>query len=280
MGLQGENPSGFPAAPADCPSLRPLRDAWALSADLHYPITQTGPGEIEAAEQILDRRLPPELRCLYEIGNGLGLLQGNLVIEPLMTQNGGFGLVRDGAPGSDWYRSTGWSVPPELLIIGGNGSDAMFGMWAPKVPREVMSSPVVAFDMDPRIESLTIMGTSLTRFLTYWSAYYVVLLEGPRAAFEALGAPPDWFDREPDDPLMADLEGWADPRLPGLRAGVPVWPGDTEAQSLRVSGWPTEPTLRHDLQGFVRLLARVRPTRVPDAHSRSVRRPSVVPARP
>lgn len=65
--------------------------------------------------------------------------------------------------------------------------------------------------------SLSVTGTSLSGFLRGRSAYYVLLLECPKAASEALDLPKRFRSKRAEDLDDADYEAlmrWANPGLP------------------------------------------------------------------
>jgi hypothetical protein len=142
------------------------------------------------------------MRALYTMSDGLSLLHGNLNIYPLRAHETGLALIGSSAVSlSDELREYEWRIPEELVVFGDNGGD------------ERAEGGEAALELEER-DGFAVIGTDLPKFLTSWSAYYLLLLEADTAALEALGVPERFWTREPDDSLMSDLLAWADPRLP------------------------------------------------------------------
>jgi hypothetical protein len=168
--------------------------AWEAASDfneLHKPATEQ---RIAQAETDTGRTFPSELVALYGYANGGGVLQGNILIEPL---EGLDDLQRDAR------------APKELLLFGSDGSDSLFGLWsvAGKAPSAVV-------EYDPGGGEMALVGSSLTPFLRGRSAYYLMLLDSD-AGLDALGVPERLRapSAEMSDEALYDLRHWADPSL-------------------------------------------------------------------
>jgi hypothetical protein len=171
--------------------------AWEASPDLHDPGKPARVGAIDFAERALGRPIPADLIALYRYADGGSFLENNLGIFPVDRL---LGLNEDP------HR------PPELLLFADDGSDSLFGVWAPRHRREG-TVPVVEYD--PGGGGLALAGTNVQRFLTTRTAYYLMLYDA-EPALDALGVPSAVRvpSDELDDASYAALERWADQRLP------------------------------------------------------------------
>jgi hypothetical protein len=177
------------------------------SPDLHDPSAPATPEQLDDLESALHVRLPAEFRAMYGVWNGAYLVDGNLVLYSAV------GSGSDALPtASDWLRDQGWPIPPELMIIGNNGSESQFGLWLPALTDR--QCPVVELVEPFESESMAVAGTSLLRFMRSWLAYYLIVIDESRDAVVALGVPEPLRELEPDEELLALLRRWADPRHP------------------------------------------------------------------
>lgn len=183
----------------------PVIESWQLSRSLNRPNAPASESEIAEAESALGRALPETLRTVYRAANGGSFLRRNLSIEPLLGGEPFTGLDRLTCDVAEQRRS----VPPELLIFGGNGSDRYMALWLPN-SSAVADAPVVTRPLGD--DPLALAGTSLSAFLTGWTAYYLMFTDAPSAALDALGVPAD-LRRDPDDDLFVKITSWADPKL-------------------------------------------------------------------
>jgi hypothetical protein len=185
-------------------------ESWRLSAADANPNPPATEVEIAAAEHELARALPESLRSFYAEANGGSFLDGNLSIEPLRVDQrfaGLVGLTND-------VRQQQGNVPPELVLFGGDGSDQYVGLWLrSKTPSS--DAPVIQRPLGDT--PLAIAGTSLCAFLTGRTAYYLLLIEAPVAALDAIAVPDELRHVEPDDELFAHIRTWADPGLADSR---------------------------------------------------------------
>lgn len=182
--------------------------AWRLSPASHQ--LQAPPAADEAiaeAERAVGRPLPHALKALYGFGNGISALGGNLEVVPLFDGETG-GLVDFGTT----LRSSQWPIPDQVLAFGSNGADEQFGLWYPPASTADGPMPVVMIGAVFEPPCLALVGTDLPQFLRAWSGYYLVLLEAPSEALDALGLP-DALRRIPEGG-MAPYFRWADPALP------------------------------------------------------------------
>lgn len=192
--------------------LQSILDAWKLSSSLHEFHDGASTHEIEALEQQLGFSLPAVFADLYRFSNGLGALGGNLCVHRLTCRNEGAGL----ATASDALREWGWPIPPELVVFGGNGADALFGIWLTDQTAASERCPVICLGESFEPACMAVFGTSLERFLKYWSAYYVMVEDGPTEALDLLKVPLELRCADPDNDTFAALAAWADPELPRI----------------------------------------------------------------
>jgi hypothetical protein len=177
--------------------------AWRLSTHLHDLNDPADEASIDAAERAFGGPLPTGLKALYRFSDGMGLVGGNLAVEPLE------GLV--GMSGR--LRSWKWPIPNELLMFGGNGSDDLFGLWYPAGANPDAPTPVIMVGSIFEPRCLALAGTDLPAFLRAWSGYFMVLLDASPAALDVLGLPPSL--RVIDEHTgIAPYFQWADPTLP------------------------------------------------------------------
>lgn len=194
--------------------------AWHASVELHELSPPATEDEVSLAEIHLGRTLPPVFRRLYSTNNGLALFRGNLNVYPLRATNGDSGLLTRWAhPLADELREWRWRIADELVVIGDNGGDEMFGVWlptgearssAPIVEIAELGEPIVGLE---EVEGLAVAGTDLERFLVSRTAYYSLLYEAGSRALDLLGVPTDLRVDDPGDDVFAALHAWADPEL-------------------------------------------------------------------
>ena len=179
------------------PGFELVTSAWEASSDLHEPGDAVELAAVERAGRALGRDLPSDLVALYRYANGGGFLESNLILEPVE------GLLQ---LNDDPHR------PSELLLFASDGSDSLFGVWAPEGAGEA-SLPIVEYD--PGGGGLALAGTMLSRFLVTRTAYYLMLYEADHA-LDALGVPERLRHESEalDDESFRALAGWADPMLP------------------------------------------------------------------
>jgi hypothetical protein len=104
-------------------------------------------------------------------------------------------------------------------MIGGNGSDDLFGLWLPGDDEARPLAVQVGETFEPA--SFAVVGDDLESFLAGWTAYYLLLLGdeidvGP--ALDALGVPAQLRVQSSglgDEDLDA-LLAWASPHLPDV----------------------------------------------------------------
>ena len=155
----------------------------------------------------MGRPMPADLKALYRFSDGMAPLGGNLTVEPL-TATSGLALVGL----SDQLRDWDWPIPDELLMFGGNGGDELFGLWYPAgAPSDGLSAVVMVGSIFEPV-CLALAGTDLPRFLLAWSGYYLVQLEAPAAALDALRLP-ESLRQIDDEAGVAPYFRWADPTL-------------------------------------------------------------------
>lgn len=189
-------------------SLDRVLAAWGLSPAIHDLRKPASRELIAEAERRLGRAIPDALKSLYRFSDGLSALGGNLALDPLVDREGG-GLVNLG----DRLRRADWPIPDDVLVFGSNGADELFGLWYPSGARGEGPMPVVMIGSVFEPKCLALAGTDLPRFLLAWSAYYLVLLEAPTQALDAL-AVPDALRIGNNAWSLEPFVRWADPTLP------------------------------------------------------------------
>lgn len=201
--------NGFPRPRTSVPEFDPIVDAWARSSEFHELNAPATEDDLAAVEELLGRAFPPAFRALFEVSDGASYLQGNLMVERLL----GGSNFESVATTSDDVREAGAPLPDEVVVFGGDGSEAGFGIW---LPRGRIGAAVPVVEIGEGGGGLALVGTDLPPFLRGWTAYYLVLIEADPTALEALSLPHDLRipAEEADDALFAALRKWADPSLP------------------------------------------------------------------
>jgi hypothetical protein len=97
-------------------------EAWARSAEFHELETPASENDVSVVEELLGRTFSAEFRALYEVSNGGHYVEGNLMLDRLR----GGGSYESVATFSDEIREAGVPLPPEIVVFGGDGSDALF----------------------------------------------------------------------------------------------------------------------------------------------------------
>jgi hypothetical protein len=170
--------------------------AWSLATQ----VSRGSPGgatstALAAAERTLFHPLPPDLRELYGAYDGGDFLGGNINLLPIHPTTGDDYALTTAA---DLLRAWQWTVPHELLIFGGNGSEMEYGLW--RRDPHVRNPLIVAIG---EAQGLAVVGDSLAGFLAGHSAYYLLI-------YATQG-----YDLEPAlDALDDRLLNWANPNLP------------------------------------------------------------------
>jgi hypothetical protein len=188
-----------------------LIDSWKLTSDLNVFNPAASDEEIEEAERLLGIELPVSLKTIFGFSNGFELLEGNLQVVPLKSDDG-FHL----AAFTPQLREWGTPVPQQVLAFGDNGSDSTFGVWLPD--NSMSSSPVIEIGAIHTPNCMAIAGTSLFHFLLGWTAYYFMLLEVDSKALDIIQLPEELrFDaQELEEEHFAAIRKWADPQLPNF----------------------------------------------------------------
>lgn len=141
--------------------------------------------------------------------NGLRLMHGNLNIFPISQE-----LDVSFSTASRVFRESGWPVPPNVHIFSDNGAGDLFGFWLgngdPDCP------PIVEFGQLFEHGCMAIVGTTLDRFLRWWTAYYLQVCDAPSKSLDVLEVPDPLRSSNPDDELIAKLCRWVDPTLPRI----------------------------------------------------------------
>lgn len=174
--------------------------AWRLSAALHAVIDPIDEDGLLAAEARLGRALPASLRRVYAFSDGFSGFGGNVQIE----------CALNAADFAEDLRDSGWDIAPELLVIGGNGSDEHWALWYPDGAAPDDPTPVIEIGAIFEGGGLALLGTSLPRFLRMISGFHLSGLATSPAS-DAIDLPPP-LRRDHD--RLAPLIAWADPGLP------------------------------------------------------------------
>ena len=138
--------------------------AWRATADLHgfaEPIDEDG---LLAAEARLGRPLPVDLARLYFATNGFDGFGGDLRVDTALIASDKANELRD----SDW------PIAPELLVVGGDGSDSFFALWYPDGAEPDAPTPVIEIGEIFEGGNLALVGTTLPRFLRTFTAFGLV----------------------------------------------------------------------------------------------------------
>jgi hypothetical protein len=186
--------------------------AWDLANELNYvyPVPSPTPEMIAQAEMELGYRLPESARALYSVHDGGWYLGGNIVIARLFPDGeNSIGLTA----GTEQLREWGWTLPPELLVFGGDGSDGTYGLW---IETTADREPIVVETIDVG-GSFAVVGDDLASFLVGRSAYYLLLYADyfdPTQALDTLEVPNELRGTDLDDEHYQAIWRWANPNLP------------------------------------------------------------------
>lgn len=204
-----------------------LLSAWSTVPDLVRTTGGAPPAALARAEEALGRPVPAEVAELYLATDGLELAGGDLVLYTLAGTDEELGV----SDASSTIRSWDWGLPEELVVIGSDGSDGVFGIWAvPGARRAVVVQAHVSLD-EP---AMAVVGTSLAAFLEAWTAYYLPMVNGETEQItgflDALGVPAALREGESefDDEHLQALLGWASPDLPDQEPDPYARPVDPE----------------------------------------------------
>jgi hypothetical protein len=176
---------------------------------------------------MLDRPIPQDLREVCEEAGGDELLDGNLRIYPLESEDPEELSV---ANASDRLRSWDWPIPDQLVIFGDNGQGDHFGVWA---PRDGGARPIVVQIGEVFEDAcLAVVGDDLGSFLVGWGSYYALVLgdtDSLRAIVPELPEELSSLEDDGSDDELYALLAWASPGLPDPRPD-PYERGLTAAQ--------------------------------------------------
>jgi len=183
---------------------------WELTSDLHELPPGADAARVHAVERSAGRRLPESIVALYRLVNGASLFNGNIRLLPLDEAE----LCVTSA--SAVYRSSSWSIPDELILVGDNGAGDPFGLWLPDPPAE--GGMVVEAGRMFDAGSFAVAATSLDRYLQARTAYYLLLIGADTAALDTLQIPHELRTAGGDEPDYLRLLDWADPERPDSTA--------------------------------------------------------------
>jgi|GEM_PF-3553557 len=186
-----------------------LYTSWEVTSPYNVINPGASQEEIEETEEALKHKLPQSFRTLYGLTNGLSILESNLNIVPLNSDEW-FSLVNYTKQLREWEKP----IPQEVLAFADNGSDGTFGIWLDE--NEFSDSPVISVGAIYEPGCMAIAGTSLFNFMLGWSAYYFLLLEVDTKALDIIQLPKKlrFKAHELEDEQFAEIRKWADPRLP------------------------------------------------------------------
>lgn len=169
--------------------------------------------QVVQAGRLLGRPLGAELNDFYTATDGVQIDAGGLDLFPLIGTEDTLGAVEAAAT----FRSWGWQVPQELLVIGQDEIDWVYGVWAPPASRRTL---VVVLQDTLDEPALAVVATSLPAFLAAWTAFHLPARHGENAGIAAcldmlevpagLREPESEFDEEHWHALLA----WTSPDLP------------------------------------------------------------------
>ena len=199
--------------PSPTEKMQRVLKAWELAAELNYdyPVPAASPEMLAEAEQALGYRLPESTRVLYSVHDGGWYLGGNIVIERLFPdRENSIGLTA----GSEQLREWGWTLPSELLVFGGDGSDGTYGLWI-ETTADRESIVVETIDVG---DSFSVVGDDLASFLTGRSTFYLLMYTSDgfelAPALDVLDVPFELRDMDLGDEQYNAVARWANPHLP------------------------------------------------------------------
>lgn len=172
-----------------------------------------GPENLRTVERTTGLTLPPEVVELYRASDGLVLGEDQLRLYPLRGSDEEMGVEEAGRI----YRSWGWPVPEQLLVLGADESDRLYGVWSVPGARRLL---VVAAEESLEGPALAVVGTGLAAFLAAWTAYHLPRDLGQDEAMNAfldrLEVPSALREGESefDEEHLHALLAWASPDLP------------------------------------------------------------------
>jgi len=191
-------------------TLDTLIEIWKVSLEHHYFNPGASELELDFAEKKLGHQLPSVLRNLYSFSNGFELLHGNVQIYPLEEHEYSLGLTT----ASEKLHGWGWPIASEILIIGGNGSDDLYGIWIPNCDNPKYDHPIIQIGEIFEPGCMTIVGTGLIPFLINRTAFFLQVIEAGVIPLDKMGLPMELRKDDLDESLFAEIIQWADPNLP------------------------------------------------------------------
>ncbi|MGD8150253.1 SMI1/KNR4 family protein [Ornithinimicrobium sp. Y1694] len=195
------------------PTIPALLAAWRLAPD-HVQLSDgASPDSLSAAERELGVDLPEELKELYLSTDGVTLDRGDLTLFTARGSEEELGL----SDATATYRAWDWGLPEQVVLIGSDGGDSVFGVWSGKgAARAIVVQGEVSLG-DP---AMAVVGTSLAGFLAAWTAYYLPMVHGMNAqvlaVLDALQVPEALREGESefDDEHVQALLAWGSADLP------------------------------------------------------------------
>ncbi len=198
----------------DLTDFKAIVAAVEASAEAHECRPPTNEAALAGLRERLGDRLPADLAALYSTWHGAWFANGDLTlyqIEGCYPKDDEDQLTVEHA--TAFLREAQWPLPEELLVIGDDGSEDLYGLWLPAMTEQ--ASPVVVVGAVFEPGCMAVAGTSLFPFLRAQLAQSLLLGGGPEEALDALGVPADLRDPEADeDALHLELLAWADPTHP------------------------------------------------------------------
>ena len=189
--------------------------AWELSKELHYeyPVPAATSETLTEAERVLGYHLPESMRTLYLTHNGGGFLGGNVNHWPLFPFDENPLAI---TTGTAQLREWNWDLPPELLVIGDDGSDGTYGLWID----DPLSLEPIVLEVDGTGGAFAVVGDDLASFLVGRSAFYLLGYASNgldlTATLDTLEVPSELRRMDLGDEQYHAVFRWANPNLPEI----------------------------------------------------------------
>ena len=201
-----------------------LAKSWELTSELSNVPKGANRSEFIDIEASLNLSLPASLKSFYTITNGPSLLQSNLNIVPLNSDD--YSNLKQF---TNQLKEWDFLIPNEVLAFADNGGDSTYAIWIEQ--NDLSDSPIIEIGTCFDSPCLSIVGTSLFNFLLGWTAYYFLLYEVNTEAIDLIKLPKElrFNASELDDEQFAAIRKWADPKLPEFNPDPYVQKLDAQA---------------------------------------------------